>query len=314
MKDRIKYAMDHLSHKEHTSLLARPNWRRTQTRNVNILQKPYSVRRPALKARASKRIKVMAKPKHVNKKYDPAKAPPISPRIHPKTLEAKSSKRIVDLALPKKRVLVANLKFPTSTNVADTLRKVQHSRYRKYRYFCNARQQREAKKNQKIMAKLRRVIKPEEWDQHMEVIEALATPKEPPRPWFPIGKRKKWRPVNMRRIEELSTPVAKEVQETIDPFTVPKSALVFKTTKRLETLAQPKPMPETLPPRTPGEVTEAALNAVASPWLINLAKPVVRPAGMQTDLREDAFTVLPRALKAKCSKRLKLLARPKKRS
>lgn len=34
--------------------------------------RPYSIRRSALKARASKRIKVMAQPKHVTKKYDPA--------------------------------------------------------------------------------------------------------------------------------------------------------------------------------------------------------------------------------------------------
>lgn len=37
LTDRIKYAMDHLSHKQHISLLARPNWRRTQTRNAHIL-------------------------------------------------------------------------------------------------------------------------------------------------------------------------------------------------------------------------------------------------------------------------------------
>lgn len=54
-------------------------------------------------------------------------------------------------------------------------------------------------------------------------------------------------------------------------------------------------------------------NFAASPRTINLAKPVERPAGMETDLREDAFTVSPLALKAKCSKRLKMLARPKRR-
>lgn len=54
-------------------------------------------------------------------------------------------------------------------------------------------------------------------------------------------------------------------------------------------------------------------NFAASPRMIILAKPVERPAGMETDLREDAFTVSPMALKARCSRRLKMLARPKRR-
>lgn len=107
LSERIKYAMDHLSHKQHISLLARPNWRRIQKKHVHILPRPYSIRRSALKARASKRIKVMAQPKHVTKKYDPA---------------------------------------------------------------------------QRILAKLRRAIKPDEWEHHMEVLEILSAPKVPPKP------------------------------------------------------------------------------------------------------------------------------------
>lgn len=52
-------------------------------------------------------------------------------------------------------------------------------------------------------------------------------------------------------------------------------------------------------------------NVAASERIIVLAKPAQRPAGLETDLREDAFTVSPMALKAKCSRRLKILARPK---
>ncbi|XP_017756295.1 PREDICTED: uncharacterized protein LOC108548041 [Eufriesea mexicana] len=310
--DRIKYAMDHLSHKQHISLLARPNWRRTQTRNLNILTNPFSIRRAALKARASKRMKVMARPKHVTKKYDPRKAPPLHPRIHPKTLAAKITKRITDLALPRKRLLLANMRFPTSGNIAETLWKVQNSRYRRYRFFCNARLQREMKKKQKIMAKLRRAIKPEEWEHHMELLEILAAPKVPPKPRLP-GKRKKWRPVNMRRIEELASPPVREIPEVKDPFRVPATALTYKISKRLEKIALPKEPPEIIPPRILGTVSRGALQAVASPRTIALAKPVERPAGIETDLREDAFTVSPKALKAKCSRRLKFLARPKRR-
>ncbi|KYM79874.1 hypothetical protein ALC53_09674 [Atta colombica] len=51
--------------------------------------------------------------------------------------------------------------------------------------------------------------------------------------------------------------------------------------------------------------------ALSSQRVIALAKPAKRPEGRETDLREDAFTVSPMALKAKCSKRLKNLAKPK---
>ncbi|XP_043512999.1 uncharacterized protein LOC122530258 isoform X2 [Frieseomelitta varia] len=236
LKDRIKYAMGHLSHKQYVSLLAKPNWRRIQTRNVHILADPYGIRRSALRGRASKRIKAMARPKHVTKKHDPT---------------------------------------------------------------------------QKIMAKLRRAIKPEQWDQHVELLEILAAPKVPPKPRFP--RKRRWRPVNMRRIEELSTPVTREMPRARDPFKVARTALTYKISKRTQKIAYSKTMAEITPPRILGAVSPAALRAVASPRTVTLAKPVERPAGIETDLREDAFTVSPMALKAKCSKRLKFLARPKRR-
>ncbi|XP_043512998.1 uncharacterized protein LOC122530258 isoform X1 [Frieseomelitta varia] len=313
LKDRIKYAMGHLSHKQYVSLLAKPNWRRIQTRNVHILADPYGIRRSALRGRASKRIKAMARPKHVTKKHDPTEVPAPYARIHPKTLAAKATKRIQDLALPTKRLLLANMRiFPSSSgNIAETLWKVQNSRYRRYRFFCNARQQREMRKKQKIMAKLRRAIKPEQWDQHVELLEILAAPKVPPKPRFP--RKRRWRPVNMRRIEELSTPVTREMPRARDPFKVARTALTYKISKRTQKIAYSKTMAEITPPRILGAVSPAALRAVASPRTVTLAKPVERPAGIETDLREDAFTVSPMALKAKCSKRLKFLARPKRR-
>ncbi|XP_076640665.1 testicular haploid expressed gene [Halictus rubicundus] len=308
---RIKYAMAHLSRKQYTSLLARPNWRRIQRRDDNILPNPYGIRRAALRARASKRIKVMARPKHVSKKYDPETAPPSYPRIHPKTLEAKITKRILDLALPQKRTLLANMRFQTSGNITETLWKVQNSRYRRYRYFCNARLQREARKRQRILAKLRRAVKPEEWHQHLESMERLATPKVPPKP-KPIGKKKKWRRVNTQRLEELSTPVSRELPDPKVPLMVPVSALTYNITERMVELARHREeSPLRLPPRILGTVSKAALTAEATPRLIILAKPAERPAGIETDLREDAFTVSPKALKARCSRRLKILARPK---
>ncbi|KZC12564.1 hypothetical protein WN55_03317 [Dufourea novaeangliae] len=202
------------------------------------------------------------------------------------------------------------MRFQTSGNIVETLWKVQNSRYRRYRYFCNIRQQREARKRQRIMAKLRRAVKPEEWEQHLESMDRLSTPKIPPKPKL-FGRKRKWRPVNVRRIEELSTPTSRDVPEPRDPFAVPATALVYKISRRLSKIAKSKTPSETAPPRIPGKVSPAALKAKATPRLIILAKPAERPAGMETDVRENAFTVSPTALTAKCSKRLKLLARPK---
>ncbi|KOX69732.1 hypothetical protein WN51_05017 [Melipona quadrifasciata] len=156
------------------------------------------------------------------------------------------------------------MRFPGSAgNIAETLWKVQNSRYRRYRFFCNARQQREMRKKQKIMAKLRRAIKPEEWDRHTELLEILAAPKVPPKPRLP--KKKRWRPVNMRRIEELSTPVTREMPRARDPFKVAKTALTYKISKRTQKIAYSKTVAEVIPPRILGAVSPAALKADGDP-------------------------------------------------
>ncbi|KAF3426217.1 hypothetical protein E2986_06522 [Frieseomelitta varia] len=310
LKDRIKYAMGHLSHKQYVSLLAKPNWRRIQTRNVHILGSTSTVRAdPSENARGQS-----------HETHPGLGAPYKEVARSLLSLRSSSEERINELlsflsSLPLSliRLLLANMRiFPSSSgNIAETLWKVQNSRYRRYRFFCNARQQREMRKKQKIMAKLRRAIKPEQWDQHVELLEILAAPKVPPKPRFP--RKRRWRPVNMRRIEELSTPVTREMPRARDPFKVARTALTYKISKRTQKIAYSKTMAEITPPRILGAVSPAALRAVASPRTVTLAKPVERPAGIETDLREDAFTVSPMALKAKCSKRLKFLARPKRR-
>ncbi|KAL2714297.1 testicular haploid expressed protein-like [Vespula squamosa] len=102
---RIKYAMAHLSRKQHTRLLARPNWRRLRRMDMNIMTDPNAISRAALTCKASKRIKIMARPKYVTKKYDFLREPPPYQRIHPRTLAARSNSHIRILAQPKKRVI-----------------------------------------------------------------------------------------------------------------------------------------------------------------------------------------------------------------
>ncbi|XP_014474145.1 PREDICTED: testicular haploid expressed gene protein-like [Dinoponera quadriceps] len=314
---RVRYAMAHLSRKEHTALLARPNWRRLRRFDMNLLAKPFSVRRAALRGRASKRIRVMAQPKFVTKKYDPAAPPPpyvLPQRIHPKTLAAKSSRRIVELALPRKRNLLGAMQLVRTKSmkatVSDLLLKVRKSRYQRYRVFCNARQAREAKKKRRLMAKLRKALtKPEDWQRHMRVLEKLAAPKVVRPKKKPIKKRK-WRPFDSERLEALAQPIVRVQPKAKEPLEVPPKALTYKITKRMEQLRIARHRPE-IPLRTPGAVTPAATRATASQRIIALAKPVLRPVGKERDFREDAFTVSPTALKARCSRRIKRLAKPK---
>ncbi|KYM97034.1 hypothetical protein ALC62_12299 [Cyphomyrmex costatus] len=197
--------------------------------------------------------------------------------------------------------------------VNDLLVKVRKSRYQRYRVFCKARQEREARKKRKRMAKLRRALtKPEDWQRHMRVLERLAAPKvaAKPKKRRKPSKKRKWRPVNMERVYFLALPTIQREPPLRDPFEVSERALTYRMTKRTEKLAIRKKRPE-IPLRIPGAVSPAATKAIASERVIVLAKPAQRPAGRETDLREDAFTVSPMALKARCSKRLKSLAKPK---
>ncbi|RLU23943.1 hypothetical protein DMN91_004151 [Ooceraea biroi] len=269
---RIKYALAHLSRKEHTARLARPNWRRLRRIDPNVLTAPFKVPRSALRSRISRRIRIMAQPKYVTKKYDPTSMPPPYPRIHPKTLAAKPTKRIVDLALPKRR----------------------RKRMAKLRRALT-----KPEDWQRHMRVLERLAAP----------KFPAKPKRKKLRWK-ILLSKKSRPIDMERLASMALPVIRQVPDVKEPFTVALSALTYKISKRTERLAIRKKQPEILP-RIPGTVSPAALKAIASERMIALAKPAQRPPGRETDLREDAFTVSPMALKAKCSKRLKILAKPK---
>lgn len=77
-------------------------------------------------------------------------------------------------------------------------------------------------------------------------------------------KKKKWRPFNVRRLEELATPPAREMPVGRDPFKVPITALTYKISKRLLKIAFPKVPTEIMPPRVPGQVSPAALKAVGT--------------------------------------------------
>ncbi|KAL2743574.1 testicular haploid expressed protein-like [Vespula maculifrons] len=154
---RIKYAMAHLSRKQHTRLLARPNWRRLRRVDMNIMVDPNAISRAALTCKASKRIKIMARPKYVTKKYDVQRDyPPPYQRIHPRTLAARSTSRIRILAMPKKRAVEYRVSEPPRPPPRD-----------------------------------------HDWKRHREIIDKLAKPKVvhkpkhvPKKRWRPVRMRR----------------------------------------------------------------------------------------------------------------------------
>lgn len=51
----------------------------------------------------------------------------------------------------------------------------------------------------------------------------------------------------------------------------------------------------------------------ATERIVELAKPIIKTTPKDTDTKANAYTVNPKALKARCTKRIKQLAKPIKR-
>ncbi|XP_058805415.1 testicular haploid expressed gene protein-like [Phymastichus coffea] len=316
---RIKYARAHLSRRRHIALLARPHWRRTAP-DFNSIPRPFTVSRAALRARTSKRIKMMARPKHQPKSNQ-------SRVLLQYSRERREPSRwLFDLALPKKRLLVSARRYLLAqgnramlANISAQLRGLSKSRYQSYRIICNALRQRAAARQEKIRKKLRRCLcKPSDWERHNKFLEVFARPKSYAKPAKRSpgrrgkGKKKKQLP-DPARMNLLAQPARKKTTEIRDPFRVRATALKYEITDRTRELAQHRVRQDQEPIRELGTVALEALQAHANSRILELAKPMVREPGAETDLREDAFSVSPMALKAVCRPRVKVLAQPKKR-
>ncbi|XP_011494358.1 PREDICTED: uncharacterized protein LOC105359444 [Ceratosolen solmsi marchali] len=164
----------------------------------------------------------------------------------------------------------------------------------------------------KIRKKLHKALaSPGDWERHNSALKKLAAPKrvhEQPQPPKPTKKKK----YSLKRLNVLAQPINLHPIMMPDPFSVKQSALTYRITKHMKHLAKMKDIPQPIF-NVPGRVNPMALLIEASTRIINLAKSVVRPLGLETDLKKNAFSVSPSALKAICSPRLKVLAKPKKR-
>ncbi|XP_051161611.1 testicular haploid expressed gene protein-like [Leptopilina boulardi] len=317
---RVKYARAHLSRRKHIALLARPLQIHLQ-KDINILEHPFTVSRAALKFHPTKRIKIMAKPKSINKKYDPAKKSLIYFKVPPAALNAKASNRIKDLSLPQKSAVnhIRKLFFENKTKMEYINKislEIRKSRYQKYRLICNTLHQQAFARENVWKKKLKRFLeKPSDWERHNKVLERLAKPKgkQISQQLLPLKKSRKKKLYDSARVEKLSQPIAREAPSKKNAFKVKSSALSYELTDRMKELAYRNYPRIYIEPRIPGKVSIAALMYEANDRINILARPPNRPPGRETDLKDNAFDVSPTALKAWCSPRIKVLAKHKRR-
>ncbi|XP_043483049.1 testicular haploid expressed gene protein-like [Leptopilina heterotoma] len=336
---RVRYARAHFSRRKHIALLARP-LKVHLYKDINILENPFTVSRAALKFRPTKRLKILAKPKSINKKYDSAMKAPIYSKVPQAALNAKASNRIKDLSLPPKSAVNHIRKvFSQNKTKMEYINKIsleiRKSRYQKYRLICNtlhqqafAREYAEFPVRFRSTAllhsfcqgtfawrkKLKRFLeKPSDWERHNKVLERLAKPKRkhfPPK-LSPLRKSKKKRKYNPTRVEKLAQPLTREAPSKKNAFKVKSGALKYEMTDKMKELAYRIYPRICIEPRIPGKVTISALKYEANDRIQQLARPPNRPPGRETDLKDNAFDVSPTALKAWCSPAIKKLAKPR---
>lgn len=315
---RVRYARAHFSRRKHIALLARP-LKVHLYKDINVLENPFTVSRAALKFRPIKRLKILAKPKSINKKYDPAMKAPIYSKVPQAALNAKASNRIKDLSLPSKSAVNHIRKvFSQNKTKMEYINKIsleiRKSRYQKYRLICNTLHQQAFAREFAWRKKLKRFLeKPSDWERHNKVLERLAKPKRkhfPPK-LSPLRKSKKKRKYNPTRVEKLAQPLTREAPSKKNAFKVKSGALKYEMTDKMKELAYRIYPRICIEPRIPGKVTISALKYEANDRIQQLARPPNRPPGRETDLKDNAFDVSPTALKAWCSPAIKKLAKPR---
>ncbi|XP_033223024.1 uncharacterized protein LOC117176815 isoform X3 [Belonocnema kinseyi] len=261
----------------------------------------------------------MAQPKVVKKKYDPAKDMSPYPRIPPQVLlSAKSRNRLQDLSLPQKSIVYHTRKLflenkAKQERMNKLLIRIHKSKYQRYRLICNTLHQQAAAREENLRKELKRALnKPGDWERHEKVLERIAKPvARPPPPTSILQNFDKKRIYDPKKVDQLAQPVVRRFSPMRDPFKVHPGALKYEITDKIKNLAFREHPREYITPRIPGEVKKFALKFIDNERYTFLATPLVRPPGKETDLKDNAFDVAPAALKAWCSPRLKILAKPK---
>lgn len=76
-------------------------------------------------------------------------------------------------------------------------------------------------------------------------------------------RKKKWRPINLERLDLLAQPRVYKMPMIRDPLVIAKQTLMYKITQRIKNLAT-REKPSEIPLRIPGAVSLAALKAIGN--------------------------------------------------
>lgn len=295
----------------------------------------------------SKRIRILATPKHLTPKYVKQPEMRIGKSIEiTRPYENPLPTRIKLLAFPKVRKLLASRDAYRGMIKRDRLKRIENLASRSlltmYSRLANVhippKQQRNAKWTK------------EDWARHCEWLQRRACPKIERQP-----RRIKRKSVPLRKllvsIYQLSIPrypqpkylpphgyesVVKESakiyeptkriitlaeakkipagEEVEDPFGVDPAALTYKPTSRIAELAIPKQVPKSTDrpdaDELPSGVLKRALKGVPTPRTVELSKPRAAGGGGDDD-DEEKPNVNPKALKARATPRILELSKPR---
>ncbi|KAJ9583319.1 hypothetical protein L9F63_022336 [Diploptera punctata] len=342
-----KLARKHLSRKQHTLLLAKPNFRvlgdlrgRKWRRKHPI--RDGAVRKAALLATATSRTEMLAKPhteeeiiiknretiakikeKQLNV-FDSEKiVRPLS--VSPAALNAKATPRTESLSAPQYRVIEDNLEFALSIG-PELIKRIETEYNRYVRYYKKKKGIHFHKASHRLFGEIymykvvptksvHKLKNKKQVEKYKKWLELIAKPKRLFKPQ-PLPARPKRPLASLQpRLETLATP--KFVYEPPAPRRKKawKSKRKYVPSERTLELAKPRihQIPTEEKVIRPTGVAELALKQIATPRIQALARPVERKQKQESEFKEDAFAVL-KLKRYKISKRLIELARPVDRS
>lgn len=295
----------------------------------------------------SKRIRLLATPKHLTPKFFKPPEMKIGKTIEiTRPYENLLPTRIKLLAFPKVRKLLASHDAYRGMIKRERLKRIENLASRSlltmYSRLANVqiplKQQRTAKWTK------------EDWARHCEWLQKRACPKIERQPRrikrknvplkkllvsiyhlsMPRHQRTKYLPPHgyesvvkesakiyepTKRIITLSVPKkihANEEEGGTEDYGVDPNALTYKPTRRIEELAIPKQLPKSTDTpdseETPSGVLKRALKGAPTPRTVELSKP--RAAGGDDD-DEEKPNVNPKALKARATPRILELSKPR---
>ncbi|XP_058122372.1 uncharacterized protein LOC131293194 [Anopheles ziemanni] len=263
--------------------------------------------------RTSRRIQYLAKPRKLNRKYQPQPVQRFATgtEVCRPYNEPFASKRLQQLAEPHVRKLVAAQeeyrRFIARNRQEQLEKRIKKSIFTVYSRLANV---------QLPDASDLKGMSPAEWQKHRDWLTRNAQPKQPPATEQPKRDRKPLAAL-LNRIESLAAPrstrskfgLGKEQKVPAASPAAMKATPTDHVVKLAEPIARRRRAKGPIVEET--GVPERALKAQASSRVAELAV-AKRYTNVNNEYRDNPFTVEPNALRAKASERILELAKPKK--